>query len=152
MQRHLTRDRANTDRANKVRGGARDAPLLPCHRGCRGAAATAAPPSNRDTLTRCTGNKGDQSSYLHRRRVNKKTEEGSRSLLLVNGCGRCAAHQCRTELAMSTCVDSAGRSVSRGRDCRRGPVPFLSKQASISKQATCPPNINCAQNRIIFRP
>ena len=29
-----------------------------------------------------------------------------------------------------TCVDSVGRSVSRGRDCRRGPVPFLSKQAS----------------------
>ena len=34
------------------------------------------------------------------------------------------------ERVLCTCVDSAGRSVSRGRDCRRGPVPFLSKQAS----------------------
>ena len=31
---------------------------------------------------------------------------------------------------LCTCVDSAGRSVSRGRGCRRGPVPFRSKQAS----------------------
>ena len=50
----------------------------------------------------------------------------------------CHYHQCSDpplhdplpplERVLSTCVDSAGRSVPRGRDCRRGPVPFPSKQ------------------------
>ena len=39
------------------------------------------------------------------------------------------------ERVLSTCVDSAGWSVPRGRDCRRGPVPFPSKQRA-SKQAS----------------
>ena len=48
-----------------------------------------------------------------------------------------AAH----ERVLCICVDCAGRSVPRGRGCRRGPVPFPSKQAAstspFSFHSTC---------------
>ena len=60
-------------------------------------------------------------------------QEGEHEALFLGDFGVLFASRCveaAWERVLGTCVERASRSVPRGRDCRRGPVPFPSKQAS----------------------